>query len=325
MAHILLTQPILPRAQALLAQYGEVIVAADTRPETLREAARACDVIVVRAPLPEDIFVAAPRIIGAVRHGAGVDMIPIGAATAGGVLVANAPGVNAASVAEHVVGQMIRMARRSEAMAAQLAGHDASSWARARALADGAGELASRSVGLIGHGHVGRAIAHICASGFGMQVLTHTRSAPASSLHGLLARSDFVVLACPLTAHTRGMIDASALASMRLGAYLINVARGPVVVESALIDAVTRGHLGGAALDVFDTQPLPADHPLWSLSQVLITPHVAGVTEDSMWRMGQIVAQAVAALLAGQVPAHCINPEAATAFAARFTQRPATP
>jgi D-3-phosphoglycerate dehydrogenase / 2-oxoglutarate reductase len=324
MARVLLTQAILPRAQALLARSAEVVVAADTRAETLRRAAQGCEVIVVRAPLPDDIFAVAPTLIGAVRHGAGVDMIPIDAASAHGVLVANVPGVNAVSVAEHVLGQMIRLARRGSLMSARLRRCDDRSWPEARELADGGFELAGRTLGLIGHGHVGRAIARICAQGFAMTVLTHTRSAPAAgpvqavSLTELLERSDFVVLACPLTDQTRGLIGAGQLAAMRRGAFLINVARGPVVNEAALIEALRSGHLAGAALDVFDAQPLPVVHPFWSMDQVLLTPHVAGISQDSMWRMGQAVASAVSALLAGEIPPHCINPEAAPAFRVRF-------
>lgn len=326
MARILLTQAILPRAQALLAEFAEVIVAPDTRAETLRRAAQGCDLIVVRAPLPEDIFAVAPTVVGAVRHGAGVDMIPIDAATAHGVLVANVPGVNAASVAEHVVGQMIRLARKGALLDARLQRKDDQRWPEARTIADPGFELAGRTLGLVGHGHVGQAIARVCARGFGMTVLAHTRSASSGgaaraqsvTLAELLQRSDFVVLACPLTAQTRGLIGAEQLATMHRGAFLINVARGPVVDEASLIEALRTGHLAGAALDVFDVQPLPIQHPFWSMEQVLVTPHVAGITEDSMWRMGNAVARAASALLAGRIPPHCINVEAEAAFLARF-------
>lgn len=132
----------------------------------------------------------------------------------------------------------------------------------------------------------------------------------------LLQRADFVVLACP----PRGLIGAAELALMRPGAFLINVARGPVVVEAALIDALQTKRLAGAALDVFDQQPLPDDHPLWQLPQALITPHVAGITAESMLRMGAGAADAVEQILRGEVPASCINPQAVDAFRARFAR-----
>src|SRR5882672_1076023 len=183
-SRILLTQPIHPLAHARLTQLGEVIVAPDTAADSLRRSAAGCSVIVVRAQLPQDIFDAAPSLIGAVRHGAGVDMIPIEAATARGVLVANVPGVNANAVAEHVMSSMLQLARQRAAMSARLQSKDAHGrgdrsahdWARARALADQSFELAGHTVGLIGYGHVGRAIARLCSVGLAMNVLAQTRS-----------------------------------------------------------------------------------------------------------------------------------------------------
>jgi D-3-phosphoglycerate dehydrogenase / 2-oxoglutarate reductase len=325
MPRILLTQAIHPLVQARLGRLGEVRVAPDTATDTLRRQAQGCDVVVVRARLPDDIFDAAPSLIGAVRHGAGVDMIPIDAATAHGALVANVPGVNANTVAEHVLSSMLQLARRSQALATQLRVQGNRGWAGARALADPGFELAGRAVGLVGYGHVGQAIARICSTGLAMQVLAHTRSelkagaqwATRVPLAELLQRSDFVVLACPLTAETRGLIGAPQLAAMRDGAYLINVARGPVVQEGALIEALQARRLAGAALDVFDTQPLPEGHPYWKMEQVLLTPHIAGITEDSMLRMGFGAARAVEHLLRGELPPNCINPQAEASFRRR--------
>lgn len=326
MSRILLTQAIHPLAQARLAQLGELVVAPDTSADTLRRCALGCAVVVVRAQLPNDIFEAAPSLIGAVRHGAGVDMIPIDAATARGVLVANVPGVNANSVAEHVLRSMFQLARRSVAMSLQLRSNGNNGWARARALADAGIELAGRTVGVIGYGHIGQAVARMCSLGLAMKVLTHTRSelaqgkawAERAQLSELMQGSDFVVLACPLNEQTRGLIGAAQLAQLRPGAFLINVARGPVVQETALIEALRMNRLAGAALDVFDIQPLPDNHPYWQMEQVLITPHVAGITADSMLRMGHGAALAVEHLLQGTVPPNCINPQAEAAFRQRM-------
>jgi D-3-phosphoglycerate dehydrogenase len=328
MARILLTQAIHPAVQARLAELGEVRVAADTSPDTLRRDASGCSVVVVRAQLPDDIFDAAPSLFGAVRHGAGVDMIPVDAATAHGVLVANVPGANAHTVAEHVLLSLIHLARRRGAVQARLQ-TGPTGWAAARALADSGFELTGRTLGLIGYGHVGQAIARICTTGLAMRVLVHSRSGPRPgtpaaehvALGALLSRSDFVVLACPLTAETRGLIGAAELAAMRPGACIVNVARGPVVQEAALVDALRTGRLAGAALDVFDVQPLSEDHPYRQMEQVLLTPHVAGITDDSMRRMGQGVALAVEHLLRGELPPHCINSLAEAAFRARAVAR----
>jgi len=325
---ILLTQSIHPQAQARLAEQGEIIVAPNAAPATLRALAIGCEVVIVRAQLPDDIFDAAASLIGAVRHGAGVDMIPIAAATARGVLVANLPGVNANTVAEHVLRSMLQLARLSAPMTLRLRERSAG-WARARALADAGFELAGRTLGLVGFGHVGRAIAHLCGAGLSMTVLAHTRStwltgerlALRVPLAELLAQSDFVVLACPLTDETRGLIGAPELALMKRGACLVNVARGAVVAEPALIEALQSRRLAGAALDVFDAIPLRDDHPYWGMEHVLITPHVAGITEDSMQRMGHAAVLAVTHLLRGEVPPNCINPQAATAFLQRLELR----
>lgn len=325
MARILLTQAIHPQAQARLAELGEVVVAPNTAPDTLRACARGSDVVMVRAQLPDDIFAAAPSLVGAVRHGAGVDMIPIAQATAHGVLVANVPGVNANAVAEHVLRSLLQLARFGHLMALRLRERSAG-WAKARAFADAGFELQGRTLGLVGYGHVGRAIARLCATGLSMNVLAHSRSPFATDeppvqrvpLPELLAKSDFVVLACPLTDETRGLIGAAQLALMKPGSFLVNVARGPVVREADLIDALQSGRLAGAALDVFDTIPLPDDHPYWALENVLITPHVAGITDDSMRAMGQGAVRAVEHLLRGEVPPNCINPQAVPAFLARF-------
>ena len=328
MPRILLTQAIHPEAERQLAALGEVVVATDTQPDTLRRSAGGCAVIVVRAPLPDDIFAAAPSLVGAVRHGAGVDMIPLDAASAHGVLVANVPGVNAVSVAEHVLLKMLQLARRSTAIDATLRGERSRSWPAARAHADAGFELAGRSVGLVGLGNVGQAIARVCAQGMAMRVLAFTRRGPrpdapagvesVAALPALLERSDFVVVACPLDETTRGLIGAAELARMRRGSFLVNVARGPVVQTDALLAALRSGQLGGAALDVFDVQPLPDEHPLWAMEQVLITPHIAGITDDSMRRMGEGAARAVASLLRGELPPHCVNPQVQPAFQRRF-------
>lgn len=327
MPRILLTQAIHPDVQRALAALGAVDVAPDQRPDTLRRLAASADTIVVRAPLPDDVFDAAPRLIGAVRHGAGVDMIPIAQATAHGVLVANVPGANAQSVAEYVVGAMIMLARRFPRIERDLR-EAAAGWSVARAHADQGRELSGTTVGIVGFGQVGRRIAGICANGFGMQVLATGRTplqptaeATAVTLEELLARSDWVVLALPLHDGTRGLIDRRRIGQMKPGASLINVARGAVVDEAELLAALLDGRLGGAALDVFQRQPLAPDHPLCGLDNVVLTPHLAGISEPSMLRMGQGAAAAVGAILAGRRPVNLVNPEAWEAFAARYAQR----
>lgn len=308
---VLLTGPMDPEGERLIAELAEVVLAPDAQPDTLRRLVADADVLVVRSALPADLFEHAPRLRGVVRHGVGVDMIPMAAANARRIPVANVPGSNRHAVAEHAIGAVALLRRRTARMDALLR---SAGWQRSRALADEAGELHDQVLGIVGLGEVGTRIAEIAHHGYGMRVLGHQRRLDAlppfvegAALDDLLARSDAVVLACPLTDATRGLLDARRLALMPRHAVLVNVARGAVVDEEALIAAL-RGHrIGGAALDVFDSQPLRDDHPLLALDNVLLTPHAAGLTVQSMRRMSLGTAEEVRRLLAGQLPRHLVN------------------
>ncbi|MBL8895716.1 MAG: dehydrogenase, partial [Rhizobiales bacterium] len=134
----------------------------------------------------------------------------------------------------------------------------------------------------------------------------------------LIAASDILVLCCPLKPETRGLIDARRLALLKRGSILINVSRGPVVDEAGLIDALQTEHLWGAALDVFNTQPLPSDHAFFSFDNVIITPHMAGITEESMARMGTGAIAEALRVLRGELPVNLVNPDVVTAYRKRF-------
>jgi D-3-phosphoglycerate dehydrogenase len=161
--------------------------------------------------------------------------------------------------------------------------------------------------------------------GFGCRVISHTRTSKnlpdgvtEASMDTLLKLSDVLILSCPLNDQTHGIISGAALAKMKPGAILINVSRGPVTDETALIEALASGHLGGAALDVFSDQPLPPDHAFFGLQNVILTPHMAGITEESMLRMGQGVVTEITRILAGEKPQNFCNPEVWDRFSARF-------
>jgi len=308
----------------MLARAGELAVASALDAETLTREAADADIVIVRAPLPEALFADAHRLKAAIRHGAGLDMIPVEAATAAGVLVANVPAVNARSVAEHVIFSMLALLRRFRPMDRDLR---QKGWLAGRAYSDSNHELAGRTVGIVGLGAVGREVARIAAQGFGLTVLATTRSAGASAdevrlvpLDELLVESDIVVLCCPLTPETRGLMSAERIARMKPGALLVNVSRGPVVDDAALISALRDGQIGGAALDVFSTQPLPPDHPYFSFDNVVITPHMAGITEESMMRMGTGAAAEALRVLAGELPINLRNPEVVEHYRKRFPE-----
>ncbi len=322
---VLLTNPIDPQWADLLSRHASVRLAPAPDPDTLRGAAREASFIIVRAALPAALFDEAARLRAVVRHGAGLDMIPVDAASRAGVAVANVPGANAGSVAEYVLAQMLALARRLPQVDAALR---AEGWNAARAIAERGADLAGKTVTVVGMGAIGSALARICGSGLGMQVLGVRRHPPAAErtphlrhlpLADALPQTDYLVLACPLTPQTRGLIDADALNRIKPGARLVNVARGPVVVEAALVDALRSGRLAGAALDVFDTQPLPADSPLRSLPNVLLSPHLAGITPESMLRMSEGAVRQVLEMLEGRLPRHFVNPEAQEAILARWS------
>ena len=303
-AVVLLTGPMEAAARAHIEAVAEVREVPDTRDETLRAWVREADVLVVRAQLPADIFDHAPRLRGVVRQGVGLDMVPMDAARAHGLPVANVPGSNRHAVAEHVIACISTLTRRIARMDAELR---ANGWRDARALADAGQELFGKTVGIVGLGSIGSRLAEICHHGFGMQVLGHQRRldvVPAFvqglPLDELLEASDFVVLACPLTEQTRHLIDARRLALMKSTALLVNVARGAVADEVALATALRERRIAGAALDVFAQQPLAPEHPFMQLDNVLLTPHVAGLTVESMQRMSDGAADEVLRLLAGQ-------------------------
>ncbi len=235
--------------------------------------------------------------------------------------MANVPGANAVTVAEHVIWTAMALLRRNPQVTRDL---HALGWAAARAHSDHGRELSGRTLGILGLGNIGKSLARIAHHGFGMPVIAHTRSGSGNAdvqavgFADLLERSDILALCAPLTAETRGLIDAAALARMTPGAILINVARGPLVVEQALIEALSSGQLGGAALDVFDTQPLSQDHPFMSLPNVILTPHMAGITEESMLRMGQGVVAEARRILHGENPENLVNPVALPRYRSRF-------
>jgi D-3-phosphoglycerate dehydrogenase len=310
---VLLTNAIDPVGDRLLAGAAEIVRAPDTKPETLNALVADADLLVVRAFLPPDIFERANRLRGVVRHGVGLDMIPMESATAHGIPVANVPGSNAEAVAEHALAGMLLIARQSHAMDRELRAVD---WPTARKRADAGTELLGRTLGVIGMGNVGARIAEICSAAFRMRVLgtpTRSRALPAfvesASAERIFAESDFVVLACPLTAETRHLANAARLASMKPGAALVNVARGPVVDEGALVAALTARRIRGAVLDVFAEQPLARDHPFLALDNVILSPHAAGITDESMKRMSQGAAEEALRLLAFEKPRHFCNPE----------------
>jgi len=312
---VLLTDSIASAGEQLLASRAEVVRSPDSDPATIRRFARDVDGVIIRSRLPDDIFEAAPRLRAVVVHGTGTDLVPLAAATARGVMVANLPGANAQSVAEYCAMAMLMLARNILTITSTL---KARSWDEARLLGGGAREISGMTLGIVGVGQIGSRLAAICHRGFGMRVLGHQRrldrlpaEAQAASLEELLSQSDFVVLACPLTRETHHLLNQQRIASMKTSAWLINVGRGPVVDEAALVDALRARRIAGAMLDVYEEYRLAPGHALFSLDNVILTPHLAAVTRESRGRASVAAAEEMLRMLAGENPRNFVNPEAA--------------
>jgi D-3-phosphoglycerate dehydrogenase len=306
----------------MLSSAGELRIASALDAATLADEGRPADIVIVRAPLPPALFDGAPKLRAAIRHGAGLDMIPIEAATKAGVLVANVPGVNARSVAEHVFFVTMALLRQFRAMDRDLR---QKGWLAGREHADRTHELQGRTLGVVGAGNVGKTVMAMARAGFGLDVIANSRN-PKSlpddvrfvSVDELVAESDIVVLSCPLTPETAGLISRERIERMRPGAIVVNVSRGAVLDDTGLIAALREGRIAGAALDVFVTQPLPPDHPYFSFDNVIVTPHMAGITEESMMRMGVGAAEEALRVLANRLPVNLRNNEVLAAYRERF-------
>jgi len=256
-----------------------------------------------------------PRVQVVARPGIGYDNIDTAAATEYGVAVVNTPDGPTQSTAELTVTLMMALARRLPKQE-QAARNVRFSWVpELKGM-----ELAGKTLGLLGLGRIGARVAEICAKGLRMRVLAYDpyvspdRAASvgavlAPSFHDILPRVDILSLHAPPGPETRKIMDATTLAMLKPGALLINCARGSLIDEAALIQALQEGHLGGAGLDVYDPEPPRPDNPLLAMDNVILTPHVGSFTEDGLKAMGKAAAQGVKDVLEGRRPQNLVNPE----------------
>lgn len=309
---VLLTSAIHPTQLPRLAEHCEPVLAPDTAAATFARLADDVHGILVRNQLPPDICDHAPLLRAIVRHGVGLDMIPVTAATARGIPVANLPGSNSRAVAEYCLAALFHLRRGLAPMDARLR---TQGWAAARPMSENTAELAGSTLGIVGVGAIGALLA-AAALGLGMRVLGLTRrpeSLPAgvvaATQERLFAQADAVALCCPLNEQTRGLVSAAVIATMKPGAVLINVSRGPVMDTAAVVAALREGRLGGAAMDVHDQQPLTGAEPVFDCPNLLLTPHVGGVSSTSSLAMSTGAVDTMLALLRGERPANVVNPE----------------
>ncbi|MFS0894875.1 phosphoglycerate dehydrogenase [Microbacterium sp. 179-I 3D3 NHS] len=259
--------------------------------------------------LGEDEFALAPELRIVVRTGVGYDSVDVAAATARRIPVCVTAGANRQAVAEHVFALALACARRIPENIGNLA---AGTWQQLTGR-----ELRGATLGILGLGSIGKAVATI-ATGFGMDIVAYDPyfDAEFAAAHGirrlelddLLREADFVTLHLFLDESTRNLIDAERLAEMKADAVLINTARGGIIDEDALVDAVREGRLGAAALDVFADEPLDPASPLLHIPGILATTHVAGATREARGESGRMAARNVIAALGGADPTFVVNP-----------------
>jgi (S)-sulfolactate dehydrogenase len=276
------------------------------RDADLRSACTGADALIVRnrTQVNRALVAGAPKLRVVGRLGVGLDNIDVAACRERGIEVIPALGANALAVAEYVVTVAMLLLRGAYASSAEVA---SGAWPRGRLL--NGREVAGKTLGVVGFGDIGRCAARL-ARGLGMRIVAHDpglvanspvwaeEGAARASLDDVFAIADVVTLHVPLTPETRRLVDARRLASMKPDAILVNTARGGVVDEAALAEALRAGRLGAAALDVFEHEPLPAGSPLADCPNLVLTPHIAGVTRESNERVSALVAERVAAALA---------------------------
>ena len=253
-----------------------------------------------QGPVTAAVMDAASGLRIVARHGVGVDDVDLAEAARRGILVTRAPGSNTRAVAEHTMALILALAKDLRVLSAAVG---AGGW---RGGGTQVRDVAGLRLGLLGCGMIGRAVAGL-AEAFGMEVMAFDPAgapgiAAAPTLEALLARTDVLSLHLPFSSGTRHVIDGAALALLPAGAFVVNTARGGLIDEAALLAALESGHVAGAGLDVFETEPPGADDPLRRHPRVIVTPHVAGVTAGSLVTMGVMAAECIAAVLQGRAP-----------------------
>lgn len=305
---VLVREPIAEAGIDLLRSRFDVTVDAET---PLEEIIAEYDGIVVRSAtrLTAEVIERASRLKVIGRAGVGIDNVDVEAATRRGIVVANAPESTVTSAAEQTIGLMVALVRNiPQAHAALKQGR----WERSRWSGV---ELDGKTLGILGFGRIGQQVARR-ALGLGMQVVAYDPFVgedrfrelgvePGESVDAVLAVADILTLHSPLTEETRGLIGREAIAKMKPGARLVNAARGALVDEEALVEAIRSGRLAGAALDVFSSEPYSG--PLLELDEVVVTPHLAASTDEAQDRAGLIIAEQVVAALDGGVVPNAVN------------------
>jgi D-3-phosphoglycerate dehydrogenase len=309
---VLIAESIGDPGVALLREHFDVELGFGWSSEQLAERIGAFDGILIRSAtrLDAELLARAERLRAVGRAGVGVDNVDVAAATKRGVVVANAPQSNVITAAEHTMAMLLGLARNLPQAHASLTG---GKWERSKFSGI---ELYEKTLGILGFGRIGQLVAHR-ALAFGMRVVAFDPFVAAEryrelgvekadSADAVYAAADFITLHLPNTLETRGWLDARALAKCRDGVRVLNVARGPLIVDQDLQAALDSGKVGGAALDVFSSEPV-TDHPLFGYRNVIVTPHLGASTAEATERAGFQAAEQVVAALTGGVVTSAVN------------------
>ncbi len=307
---VFIFEPLHEEALALLAETCRVKMATALDQATLIREVPGSDGIIVRAlerASAEVMDAAGPGLKVVARHGVGVDNIDLEAAAARGIKVVNSPHGNTRAMAEHFVLLALAVSRKIKTISRWLESGD---WSGAADFS--ADEMSGRTLGILGFGNIGQAVAKMASAAFDMPVIYASRQAHADqaaelgaqrvSYEELFARSDFVAVCQALTPETRHLVRADLLNLMKPTAYIINLSRGGIWNEADLLAALTAGRLAGAATDVFETEPMPAGHPLLALDNFVGTPHIGALTGAARRRNSLEAVQGVLDVLAGREP-----------------------
>lgn len=318
---VLMAQDMDPAGKNLLVEEGfELVMALKEDEEVMKKLIADCEAVFSKTFfLNEEILKASTNLKVVAKHGVGIDnVVDLETATKLGLYVVNTPQANSDSVAEHTIAGMLAISQKTVKM------HRATQEADFAAQdCGGMHEIGGKTLGIIGLGNIGRRVAKIAANGFGMKVLgydpfTDKEQLPdyiqyIENMDDIFKSADFVTLHLGATPSTIGMVGKKQFEMMKKTAVFMNLARGALMIEGALIEALNTGTIAGAVLDVFATEPVEADNPLLKMDNVLLSPHCSALTDESLARMSYDGARGIVEILKGKKPTWCLNYDAVNA------------
>lgn len=308
--------PLIEEELKILKDHAQVSVIGSTEHDAILKGTADADVIlVVYAKITREIIESARNLRGIIKYGVGVDNIDVETATRLGIIVANVPDYAVETVADHAMGLLLALSRRIMVADRMMRSRSLGSWASPPTTLKGV-DLKGKCLGLLGVGRIGRAVSER-AKGFGMSVVAFDPYVPKEmgremgvelmTFDQVLEKSDFISIHSPLTEETRAMINEKSIAKMKDGVIIINTARGPLIDHAALVVALKSGKVGGAGLDVLQSEPPSPDDPVFSFDNVVLTPHIAYYTSEAIGRLEMSAVGHAIDILQGKMPKNTIN------------------